>query len=203
MAFITRLVGGLASLALVTTLMAGCASTSIVDSWSDPSYQGGPFKRIMVLGVTKNAVARRTFEDIFAAKLRANGTDAVPSYQYLPQDGVAGEPELDSALKASGADGLLMVRLLRVEQETRVTTNYAPMTFAGYYGYYTAWGAYPDVYQYDVATCEVNLFDVKTNKLVWGGTTQTFNPKSVRKESAGFADVVIAALAKRGLVPAS
>jgi hypothetical protein len=51
------------------------------------------------------------------------------------------------------------------------------------------------------ATAEVNLFDVRTNKLVWGGTTETFNPISVGRESAGFADVVIDALAKRGLVP--
>jgi hypothetical protein len=36
--------------------------------------------------------------------------------------------------------------------------------------------------------------------VVWG-TIETFNPSSVRRESAGFADVVIAALAKRGLVP--
>jgi hypothetical protein len=47
----------------------------------------------------------------------------------------------------------------------------------------------------------VNVFDVKSNKLVWGGTTETFDPKSVSKESAGFANVVINALAKRGLVP--
>ncbi|MGZ5710420.1 MAG: hypothetical protein ACXWIJ_14740 [Burkholderiales bacterium] len=196
-ALITRF----ASLAVVAMLVAGCASTNIVDSWSDPSYQGGPFNRIMVLGVTKNTVARRTFEDIFASKLRATGIQAVPAYQYLPQDGPVDEPELNAAVRASGADGLLMVRLLRVDRQTRVTTNYAPMTFPGYYGFYTAWVAYPDVYQYDIATAEVNLFDVRTNKLVWGGTTETFNPSSVGRESAGFADVVIDALAKRGLVP--
>jgi hypothetical protein len=196
----TKLMGRLASLA-TAMLLVGCASTSIVDSWSDPSYQGGPFKRIMVLGVTKNAVARRTFEDIFASRLRATGIEAMPGYQYLPQDGPVDESELNAAVRASGADGLLLVRLLRVDRQTRVATNYAPMTFPGYYGFYTAWVAYPDVYQYDVATAEVNLFDVRTNKLVWGGTTETFNPSSAQRESAGFADVVIAALAKRGLVP--
>jgi hypothetical protein len=182
-------------------LLVGCVSTTIVDSWSDPSYLGGPFKRIMVLAVTKNAVARRTFEDVFVSKLRATGIEAVPGYEYLPQDGPVAEPALDAAVKSSGADGLLMVRLLRVDRQTRVTTNYAPMTFPGYYGFYTAWVGYPDVYQYDIATAEVNLFDVRTNKLVWGGTTETFNPSSVRRDSAGFADVVISALAKRGLVP--
>jgi hypothetical protein len=198
----TRLIGRLASLAVVAMLVAGCASTSITDSWSDPSYQGGPFRRIMVLGVTKNTVARRIFEDIFASKLRATGVEAVPAYQHLPQDGPVGESELNAAVRASGADGLLMVRLLRVDRQTSVRPNYVPMTFPGYYGFYSAWVAYPDVYQYDIVTAEVNLFDVRTNKLVWGGTTETFNPSDVRRESAGFADVIISALAKRGLVPA-
>ena len=124
-----RLISRLASLAMAM-LLAGCASTSIVDSWSDPSYQGGPFKRIVVLGVTKNAVARRTFEDIFASRLRATGIEAMPGYQYLPQDGPVDESELNAAVRASGADGLLMVRLLRVDRQTRVTTNYVPMAFA-------------------------------------------------------------------------
>jgi hypothetical protein len=155
----------------------------------------------MVLGVTKNAVARRSFADISASRLRATGIEAMPGYQYSPQDGPVDESELIAAVRASGADGLLLVRLLHVDRQTRVATNYAPMTFPGYYGFYMAWVAYPDVYQYDIATAEVNLFDVRTNKLLRGGTTETFNPSSVHRESAGFSDVVIAALAKRGLLP--
>jgi len=194
--FIFALMG--AALALV---LAGCASTRIIDSWSDPAFTGGPFKRVMVLAVTRNATARRTFEDIFAAKLRATGIEAVPGYQQLTEDGPVNEQRMNAAVRAAGADALLMVRLLRIDRQTRVETMYSPMTFPTYYGFYSAWVAYPEVYQYDIATAEVNLFDVKSNHLVWGGTTETFDPKSVSSESAGFANVIINALAKRGLVP--
>lgn len=183
--------------------LAACVSTTLVDSWYDASYRGGPFKRIMVLGVSPNQVARRTFEDIFSAKLRAAGTEAVPSYQVVPQGGFPEEAALDAATRQAGADGLLMVHLLRVERQTRVVPGYAPAFYPSYYGYYRAWVAYPDIYTYDIATAEVNLFSVATKQLVWGGTTETFNPHSVSKDSAGFADVVIAALAKQGLVPAA
>jgi hypothetical protein len=189
-------------LVLCLLVLAGCASTSITDSWYDTNYRGGAFKRIMVLGVFKNAAARRTFEDIFSAKLRATGIEAVPSYQVLPQDTPAEEAALGAAASRAGADGLLMVHLLGVERQTRVTTSYAPAIYPGYFGYYSAWVAYPDVYTYDVASAEVNLFDVNSKRLVWGGQTETFNPQSVTKETAGFADVVIRALAKNGLVPA-
>jgi hypothetical protein len=185
----------------IALALAACATTSIVNSWYDVSYRGGAFKRIVVVGATRQAAARRTFEDIFAAKLRSTGIDAVPSYEYLKQDGDVDEPTLSAAVRASGADGLLMVRLLRVDRQTRVTTAYAPAFYPGYYGFYSAWIAYPDVYQYDIATAEVNLFDVRTNTLVWGGTTETFNPRSVSREAAPFANVIIDALAERGLVP--
>jgi len=187
----------------LTLLLAGCASTRIVDSWSDPAFTGGPFKRVMVIAVTRNASARRTFEDIFAAKLRATGIEAVPGYQRLAEDGPVSEERMNAAVRAAGADALLMVRLLRVDRQTRVETMYSPMTFPTYYGFYSAWAAYPEVYQYDIATAEVNLFDVKSNRLVWGGTTETFDPKSVSRESPGFANIIINALAKRGLVPAA
>jgi hypothetical protein len=187
--------------AALTLLLAGCASTRITDSWSDPAFTGGPFKRVMVLAVTRNGSARRTFEDIFAAKLRATGIEAVPGYQQVPEDGPVNEERMNAAVRAAGADALLMVRLLRVDRQSRVTTMYSPMTFPTYYGFYSAWVAYPEVYQYDIATAEVNLFDVKSNHLVWGGTTETFDPTSVSRESAGFANVIINALAKRGLVP--
>ena len=186
----------------ILLLLAGCASTSITDTWSDPAYQGGPFKRIMVLGVFRQPTARRTFEDIFAAKLRATGIEAVPSYQMLGLETPPPEIALGEVTSRTGADGLLMVHLVRVDRQVRVTPGYAPAMYPGFHGYYSAWVAYPDVYTYDVVSAEVNLFEVKTNRLVWGGMTETFNPQSASKESGGFADVVIAALAKDGLVPA-
>jgi len=58
----------------------------------------------------------------------------------------------------------------------------------------------PEVTQYDVATVETNLYDVKTKRVVWSGTTQTFNPSSVAKETPGFAKIIIGQLAARGLI---
>ena len=53
-----------------------------------------------------------------------------------------------------------------------------------------------------VANVETNLFDVKTKRVVWLGTTQTFNPSSVGQETPGFAKLIIGQLAARGLIAA-
>jgi hypothetical protein len=57
-----------------------------------------------------------------------------------------------------------------------------------------------EVTQYDLATVETNVFEVKTDRLVWSGVTETFNPTSVAAETPGFADVIIKALTDRGLL---
>jgi len=55
----------------------------------------------------------------------------------------------------------------------------------------------PEVSQYDLANVATNLFDVKTKRVIWAGTTQTYNPTTVATETPGFADLIIGQLAAR------
>jgi len=190
---------------LLAVLVAACATTSIKTAWYDTSYAGGPLKKILVVGSggAGSVADRRAFEDIFAQKLSAAGAIGVPGYSVLPPNAQPGDAVWNAAVEAAGADGLLSVRLLRVDTKTQVTTAMVPgpMMMGPYYG---MWGpsfvAVPEVQQYDIASVETNLWDVKTRRVIWAATTDTFNPTSVAKETPGFADVIIRQLAARGLI---
>lgn len=197
-------------LACAALMLGACASTSLQSAWFDTTYQGGAFKRILVVGVGSNVANRRVFEDIFAQKLSATGTQGVPGYRFLADDARVNESDWNAGVAQSGADGLLLVRLLGVDTKTQVYTTMMPGPMYGpYYGPYYApwWGpsmvAVPQVSQYDIANVEITLFDVKTKRVVWAGTTQTFNPSTVANETPGFADLIITQLAARGLIAAS
>jgi hypothetical protein len=192
--------------AAVATLLSACASTTLQSAWFDTSYKGGAFRKILVVGVGANIADRRVFEDIFSQKLTAAGTPAIPGYQFLADDARANEPGWNAGIAQSGADGLLLVRVLGIDTKTRVSTTMVPgPAFYGAYGGW--WGpsmvAVPEVSQYDLANVETNLFDVKTKRVVWAGTTQTYNPTTVTKETPGFADLIIGQLAARGLIAAA
>ncbi len=187
-------------------VVAACASTSIRSAWYDTSYTGGAIRKILVVGIGGNLTDTRVFEDIFSQKLKAAGVDGVPGYLTLPQGAQPGNPVWNAAVEASGADGLLAVRLLRVDTKTQVVTTMVPgaMMWGPYGGWYgPAMVAVPEVQQYDVASVETNLWDVRTHRVVWSATTDTFNPASVVQETPGFASVIIGQLAARGLVPAA
>jgi hypothetical protein len=201
--------------AALLVALAGCQSTSIQSAWYDPAYTGGPMQKIDVVGVgSSNVSDRRVFEDIFAQKLRAVGVDGVPGYTVMADDARVAEGPFSSAIEKSGAQGLLVVRLLGVDTKTQVSTTMVPGggpgwgagfgpgygPYGGFYG--PAWYPVTQVSQYDVASVEASLYDVKTRRLVWSATTQTMNPQSVAQETPGFADLIIKQLSARGLIAA-
>ena len=206
-------------LPLVMVLVAACASTSLRDSWVDPQFTGGPFKKWLVVGAGASTVARRTLEDVMVTRLRGLGVQAAPGWQYLP-DGQVAEPQLDAAVAASGADALMLVRLRGVQTRTQVSTQMVPVmspmmgpsmgpgrpgfgASGGWWGTYSTWVAVQDVSQFTVADVETSVFQVSQRQLVWAGTTETFDPSSVAQEVQGFSDVILRALARNGMVPAA
>jgi len=190
----------------LTMFVAGCQSTSIRSAWYDTSFTGGPMRKIVVVGSIENIADGRVFEDIFAERLRAAGVDGVAGYTVIGDDARAGEAPFSTAVAKTGAQGLLLVRLLRVDTRTQVSTTMVPGGMG--WGWGGGWGSpfgpsmvpVQQVSQYDLATVESKLFDVKTKQLVWAATTTTFNPSSVARETPGFADVIINQLAQRGII---
>jgi hypothetical protein len=190
--------------ATVLTL-AACASTELVNQWSNPAYTSPSFKKVMVIGVTKQAGIRRTFEDEFVAQLKAAGVNATPSYLYIPQDGPVGEAVLKQALKEAAADAMIITRLVRVQQKTEIAPGYYPPdpAMAVHPLYTTAWNDYyepPIVYQSEVYTSETSLYDTVKNRVVWSGTAQTTTPGNLNQEIKDYAGVMISALKDKNLI---
>lgn len=184
-------------------LLAACASTTIRDSWFDPSVRTLPFGKILVVTVGGDFAQRRIFEDAVAARLENVGVRGEPGYRTLP-DAKATEAQMEAAVARAGADGMMLVRLGALHTHTEVRSTRVPGLGApgpGWHGWYGSWYAVPEVTQVRISTVETTVFDVPTRKLVWTGVTQTFDPASFRTEAAGLADAIVGALAAHKLTP--
>ena len=193
----------------ILLLLGACASTTLQSTWTDPAFTGGPFKKFFVVGLSaRDVTSRRVFEDIMVAKLQAAGAQAVPAWQSFRDEGQASELTMEAAVAQSGADAVMMTRLLGVDTQTNVSPMMVPGPFVGpgfgpgpgWWGGYAGWYAVPQVTQYQIAIAETSVFDAKTHRIVWSTTSQTFNPRSVQQEAPGLADAVIGALKARGLI---
>ncbi len=187
-------------------LAAGCQSTSIQSAWYDTNFRGGPMKKIVVVGSINTVSDGRVFEDIFAQRLAAAGVDGIAGYTVIADEARVGDGPFAAAVAKSGADGMLLVRLLGVDTRTQVQTTMVAggMGWGWGGGWGNPWGPtmipVQTVNQYNLAIVESKLFDVQTKQLVWAATTSTFNPTSVARETPGFADLIIGQLAQRGIV---
>ena len=188
----------------VVVALAACQTTSFRSAWFDTSYDGGVLRKIVVIASDGTTSDSRVFEDVFVQRLNAAGVIGVPGYSTIPPGARGSEGPFSAAVAAIGADGVLMIRLLRVDTRTQVSTVMVPGPMWGPWGgFYGGPGWYPatNVTQFDIATVESNLYDARTKRLIWAATTETINPATIAREAPNFADLLIAQFRAHGLVP--
>ena len=193
----------------LAALLCGCQSTSIRSAWFDTDFTGPPLRKFVVTGNVGGAAGDRLVEDAFVERLQALGVEAIAGRTVRLDDPALTEASFEAGVLGTGAQGLLLVRLLSVETRTQVSTT---MVHGG-----MGWGRGPwggstwggsahavvpaqQVTQSDIATVETKVFDVKTRQLLWAATTSTFNPGSVARETPAFADLIIGQLVTRGII---
>jgi hypothetical protein len=183
----------------------GCpsASTSLVRTWRDPGYSGREAKRLLVIGLAPNEGNRKTFEYAVAARLQHMKYEPVTAYDVLPRDRMADRETIAAVVKERGIDLVLVSRLVskHTEAEFVPTAGYAT---GGYYPYYA--GGYSRVYapgyvaEREVVYLETNAYDARQERLVWSGTSRTFDHSSIEDVSDSVAEAIASALKDQGVI---
>ena len=164
------LIGGLAS------IISACASTTLDMTWRDPTYEGRPFAKVLVVGSTDSPDNRRIFEDVLVSELKGRGVEAVASHTLIPGEGDVKRDKIVEAVKSSGADSVLSTRLVGIETKAAQLAVQSPGAGdMNLYRYYSPMEPQTTIRQdYQVANLESNLFDAGTGKMVWWGRSQAF-----------------------------
>lgn len=148
---------------MMTALVAGCSTIKVTHDY-DKSVDFSQFKTYEYYGWAKesdkiiNNLDRERIENAFAAEFKKRGLEYVES----------------------GGD---LVVTLFIVIEDKKGVNYQTDTYGGYYGRYygygPGWGWGPtystttaQVYDYKVGTLVVDVFDKKSEKLIWEGIGQ-------------------------------
>lgn len=160
--------------AAAALVLAGCSGTKATGLWRDPSRQV-PFKKILVGVVGVDLAARRNAEEVLVKRLPPGV--GIASYQVIPAGEERDVEKVKGLLKEGGFDGLLILRLMGVDQELTTTTMPTAVNVYGYWGYsYTSMYAQQAIDVRKIAKIESKLFDVETEKPIWAMTTETVEP---------------------------
>jgi len=199
--------------AAVTMTLFGCASTSFVTSWKDPTAQPLEVKgaKVAAVAMVKDPTARKVAEDALAKAISEHGAVGIPMYQLVPTASPDSEAVVRAALEQAGVSGIVVMRPVAIDKET-VTTPvvYSSPSYSGYYGGYygygwgSPWGptmvSGGETYVDTIVSIETQIYSLKQNKLVWAGRSKTTNPEKVDQLVSEVARAASEELVQAGLI---
>ena len=217
MNFLTRPISVMTALMIFAGLTA-CTTTKLASRWNDTEYKGPLLEKVLVVGVMKDDIKRRYYEDEFVKKINAGGRHAITSYTLMPDlKAVDDKEELVAIVKKAGADSVLITTLKAVKKEERDVpprVDYVPtmgmgyggmgMGFGGYYGGY--YNSYQAVYSPGYTTVdtivqlETRVYALPTEDLVWAGNTESMNASSAEKIISETASIIVNDMKSSGLI---
>jgi len=199
---------------LTAVLLQCCSpSTYITGSWKSPATPA-PYKSVLVAALTGNTIAKATLENDMQAALGKNITTLKSIDEFPPNISSkdSSKTQLMNNVHKKNVDAILTISIISKETESRYVSGgnpYDPLGF-GYYndfwGYYDHW--YPSFYgsgyyeQNKVYFIESNLYDAKTEKLVWSAQSKTYSPDDLQPFSKEFANIIAAKMRADGVLSA-
>ena len=181
-------------------LIIACASIKLTHTWVDETHRGKLLSNILVIGVTykEKEEVRLWFEDKFVTQLRAAGIEAISVGDAIsiPKDLKLEKDEILKVVNKFNNDAVIITHLVGKEDKESYTR---PVRLSGgQYGYHGRAHGYVPNTGYSktdtIVRLVTNLYDVKTEKLIWSGQSETLDIDDLIK-------VVIKDLQKNNLLP--
>jgi hypothetical protein len=213
--FMVCIMKKIVNLFVIAVFAVACSpSTEITGAWKNPN-SSAKVNSILVTALTGKANIRQTLENDLTAALQREGIQATKSFDIMPPTFTQGkEPDREELLKkinGTNVDAILTVALIDTETENRYVpgnVGYAPITRYRYYGrfwgYYTNW--YPTLYspgyyqEEKTYFLETNLYDAKTEELIWSAQSETYDPAGMKALSKELASVLMERMKKDGVI---
>ncbi len=163
-------------LGICSLIFTSCATTTITNTWKDKAYEGKAQKMVVMM-LARTQYLRDMFEGQFVAELGKRGNKATQSHKIVPFEELKDKELVKSKIKSTDADTILIARLVG----TKTIETFEPGAIHGIPLHHDYWGSFYEIVSVDygytgdieVAYLETNLYDVKTEKLIWSARSKT------------------------------
>jgi hypothetical protein len=215
MHLLNQLIGKTLLLSGVIFLLSSCANTKISQSWVEPNHNKS-YNDLLIIGIGESEQTRRAYESNFVEELNRHKIEALASYTLIKSDEEFDRDTVVKAIEGLDIDAVLVTHLVGVDEETvyRSTGGYGSYGYGGGYyrgGHYGGlYSYYPHVNSYvhdpgyytthETYTLETNLYDVKSEELIWSARSRTFSPESVDEVIVDLTKLLIKDLEDKKLI---
>jgi hypothetical protein len=184
-----------------------CASTKLTKTWMDEAFQGHTVSNVLIIGVTQQDAARRMFEDVFVSQLKHAGIRAISSVDVIPipADQKLNKEIILATVQIYNNDSVIITYLIDVDRKGVYTPpQRSDRGIEGHFSQVYDTIHQPGYYKEDVnVRLETNLYDVKTEKLIWTGQSESMNPKSDRALIVDVVKIIVKEMQQVKILPES
>lgn len=180
------------------TLGGGASKHGLEETWSSLDHRPQPMRKLIIVGISADREVRHRFEDLFVSHLRGRGYEAVTSYSMVPDlSEVKNRDLLIASILEQQIDGAISVRVARLAGKNDADWSFAwrKMLDDGTTLREMIDDALPQTGEkasrYGV---EVAVWDTQDSNCVWGGRTNTYSRKALKKGAADLTQFVMARL---------
>ena len=192
-----------AALAACALVLGACATAKFSTTWVNPEAQALSFKagdKTLAMVPVGNEGMRRIAEDALARAISSRGLQGVASYTLVPAE--LTREKAHAAAKQIDAAGAVVMRVLakgkaNISQLSESSSYTA--TWTGDSGWSTPYNP-SDMRSDTVLVVETLVYDMRQDKLVWAGRSETTNPSKIDGLIQGLADQTARQLRQQGLV---
>ena len=193
------------NLLLLIAVSTACTAAKPTLEWRDPSFAGGTFDNMLIVGISNQETVRRAFENTFVDRLQENKVKATASFALMPAETRPSEESVKAVIADIKFDSVLVTHLVGVkEKEVYHSGVYRNDTYRGFYDYYGDVGAYvyePGYYtRHKLVKLETNLYDTESERLVWSMQSESMDPNSEKSLIDAKIELVIKKLKAQKLI---
>jgi hypothetical protein len=184
------------------------ASTKFQSTWKSPDAASVDLRgqKVAALVIRKDDVSRQEVEYTLAKELIARGMQGVAAYTIVPASELRNREAAKARMDKAGIVAVVVMK--EIGQATQFTesaaTYYATASYNTFWGYYdSGWAAVyePSYLSMDrVITVETLVYDLRKDKLVWAGMSESTNPKMATQLIKDLVATAANEMKKQGLV---
>ena len=181
-------------------------TTQVLGTWKEPKYTWPPMGKLFVISLMKvEPGGRDAVEDAIVRQLTSAGVAAVASHAVMSNDAEKPGPSLEEAIRASGAEGVLMVEVKAIGSYEPYTigqtiTSLSPDTMASY-NYLKGQNANQPG-DYKVAHIVSEVYLPSMGKQVWGAYTNSYDAADLRRNLPDYTQKLVNVMAKDRIIAA-
>ena len=192
------------TLSFLLIIISCSQSTRLTDVYTDETFSGKEFKKVLVLGLTKDQWKQKVYENEFRSQLITYNIEVLTAWQELPKGEQLNKETFEKYFKDKNVDAVLVAIEGGESTDKTLYTAGSGHVHVGFYGFYASTASFYHNSDYlaeeKVVHMRTNLYETNEARLIWSAKSQSYEPENTGDVIKAVSKDVVGELSIQGYI---